>query len=262
MTDIRASQAIVLAAGNYSAENVAASQAQVLAAVGGAGGMDIRASQSLVLVAALGRVSDPRVRAWPFTLDEHSFYVLRLGNSETLLYEETMEDWYVWGSGESDLWRAYTGCNWLGGRRVSGFSNIVVGDDGNGALYFLAPDHDYDDDALLGDASPRSFTRVITGQLHLKGYDSVPCYGVQLLGSIGETVDDGLTVNLSISDDRGYSYVDMGDLTVGAEDYVARLNWQSLGSMTAPGRLFRVSDAGMLRRIDSLTMEGDDGAQV
>src|SRR3954464_14599725 len=40
----------------------------------------LRISQAVVLAAVRGRVANPRVRAWTYTLDGHDFYVLRLGD--------------------------------------------------------------------------------------------------------------------------------------------------------------------------------------
>lgn len=217
----------------------------------------LRISQLFVRVLIKGRVDDPRVRAWTFTLDGHDFYVLHLGATETLIYDTHTGEWYNWGSGTSPLWNAYTGCNWIGGRKWAlNWSNVVCGDDGNGALYFLSPDDDADDDSLYGSGAPRPFTRIATGQLVVKpGYASVPCYGVQVFGSIGARGEDDATVNLQVSDDRGYNYTDCGDIELDSENYTARLNWLSLGSMVSPGRLFKITDTGALKRIDSLEMD-------
>jgi hypothetical protein len=233
------------------------SQLKVDAAVTSA--MDVRLSQMFVLAAVRGRVVDPAIRAWTFTQDGHDFYVLRLGDAETLVYDTATGMWSVYGSGDGDPWRGYTGKNWQGGRRLAlNWSDVVVGDHGNGALYFLSPDDDDDDDRAQGEDMPRPFKREVTGQVIVKpGYFSAPCFGVQLFGSIGSNVDSALTVNLSVSDDRGFTYDDMGDLTMDAGEYTARLHWPSLGSMVAPGRLFRITDDGALKRIDSLEM--DDG---
>jgi hypothetical protein len=258
MTDIRASQAVILAAGAYPADGVKVSQALALAAL--EDGMSIRVSQALVLIAARGRVNDPQVRAWTFTLDGHDFYVLRLGNRETLIYDTYSESWYVWGSGDGDLWRAYNGANWLGGMTQGGGygSNIVVGDDGNGSLYFLDPDGEVDDDSLLGADSPRPYQRVVQGQAVTKGYQSERCYGIQLQGSIGDVDDDTYTdVTLEVSDDQGGTYIDCGTISITPDDDNARLNWRSLGSIRSPGRLFKITDYGALTRIDSIDM--DDG---
>jgi hypothetical protein len=222
-------------------------------------GMEVQVEQAYVIILTTGRVSDPVIRTWTFTLDGHDYYVLKLGNSKTLLYDTHSESWYNWGSGTGDLWRAYNGCNWLGGDRFAGGygSNVVVGDDGNGSLYFLDPDAEVDDDALVDDTT-RTFERVVQGQVTHKGYSAGPCYSVQLNGSLGMT-DDAVdtTVTLSISDDQGNSYSDVGTITVAADDSLARVHWRSLGSIRTPGRLFKVTDYGALTRIDSLDM--DDG---
>lgn len=201
----------------------------------------------------------PVIQVWTATIDGHDFYFLNLGTAdtpETLVYDTHAEEWYNWGTGTSRLWRAHTGCNWIGGRGlVPTWSDVVVGDDTNGAIYFLSPDDDYDDDATDGAATPRTFTREATGQVVVKpGYKAVPCFGVHLFGSIGSGPADGLTVMLETSDDRGFTYDSQGSVTLDAADYTARADWLSLGSMVAPGRLFRVTDTGALKRVDGLEM--------
>src|SRR5690606_33812126 len=127
------------------------------------------------------------------------------------------------------LWRAYDGCNWLGGYTQSSSygSNIVVGDDGNGSIYFLNPDADTDDDAIAGEDIQRTFLRRASGQVVTKGYSKVRCYGVQLYGSIGQFDASTVpTVNLSYSDDRGQTYVDAGTYTFDPDDVDARAFWR------------------------------------
>jgi len=215
---------------------------------------EVEVSQLDLIVVYKGRVDDPVVRAWTFTLDGHDFYVLRLGNVETLVYDTLAQQWYVWGSGESNLWRAYTGINWIGGTGLAlNSSSAVVGDDGNGSLYFLSPEKTTDDDAIDPDVR-RTFTREITSQFTIdSGYQSVPCFGIQVFGSVGQQAGG---VSLSLSDDRGLSYYGVGTFTVPADALDQRLNWQSLGSMTVPGRLFRIRDDGALKRIDGVFIEG------
>lgn len=224
--------------------------------------VDIRVTQSVVRTIVRGRVDSPKIRVWTFTLDNHDYYVVRLGGLNiTLVYDTFSKQWYVWGSGSDAMWRAYTGCNWQGGRRLhADQSDVVVGDDGIGTLYFLSPNDDVDDDALTGAETPRPFTRKVMGQVVVAaGYSVQPCFGVQLYGSIGDG-DSDLTVQLEYSDDRGYTYVDAGSLTLPADAYSARVHWQSLGSMSVPGRLFRITDEGALRRVDRLEMDDPDNA--
>ncbi len=257
---IRASQVGVLAAAIWPAETVSISQEHVLAA--GSSSNTIEASQVFVLAACIGRVSDPHVRAWTYTLDGHDFYIVRLGNDETLVYDLLTQQWSTFSTGYTALWRAFNGQNWLGADRIAaGYgSNVVVGDDGNGSLYFLDPDGDFDDDALTGSETPREYERAVIGQIVSHGYDAKRCFGVTLLGSIGEQLDPSdeyRTVNLTVSDDSGKTDVDMGALAVPAVGYSTRLNWRSIGSIRYPGRLFKISDIGALRRIDG--MDVDDG---
>lgn len=252
---IEADQARVLAAANIPAEYIDSPQARVLSVVSDPA--EIRAVQARVLVVARGRIEEPNVRAWTFTLDGHDFYVLRLGEDETLLYDTHSKQWYVWGSDESDIWRAYTGCNWQGADHWAHTygSNVIVGDDGNGALYFLDPEGSLDDDPVSGDALPHTFERIITGQVATRSRDAVPCFGVQLIGSIGEAVEASLTdVTLFTSDDEGHTYDEHDTITVANGDYDARAEWWSLGSFVAPGRLFKVRDFGALCRVDYLEM--------
>lgn len=257
---VQATQALTLAISAEPSQAVRATQACVLAVVD-AQGDKVQATQALVLAIGRGRIADPKIRVWGYTLDSHDFFVVRLGSlGKTLLYDLLSGEWYIWGSDDTNLWRAYTGVNWGGAWQFTKDygSNVVVGDDGSGALYFLDPQQDYDDDVLQGNAIKRPFDRELTGQVSVKvGYDDVPCYGVQLFGDIGKvsgTVDD-VTVSLSYSDDRGVTYVDAEDIELDAGEYDARAFWSSLGSMTAPGRLFKIKDRGALRRIDSLHME-------
>lgn len=252
------SQTRVFALGNYPTEFVRGSQTRlnVLASKP----TPVRVFSSRVFALGAGRVNDPNIRAWTFTLDGHDFYVLRLGNRETLLYDVYSEQWCVWGSGTSDLWKAYTGSNWIDSASQSlvNGSAVIVGDDGNGSIYFLNPDGDTDDDSVFGASLPRSFIREAQGIVNQKGYDRMPCFGVQLLGSIGDT-DNALlsNVTLSYSDDRGESYVDAGTIALTPGDTEDRLYWRSLGSIRSPGRLFKITDDGALKRIDSLDMDGE-----
>jgi hypothetical protein len=254
MTDGRISQAAVRSVFNYPAEAGRISQTFVRSIDEPV--PDLQVSQLIVRVLIKGRVDEPVIRAWTFTQDGHDYYVLRLGAAETLVYDTFSQQWSVYGSGITNPWRAYTGRNWQGGRGLAlNYSDVIVGDDGAGVIYFLSPDDDYDDDALTGADTPRSFHRRITGQVIVKpGYMSAPCFGVQLYGSIGSGPET-LNVNLAVSDDRGFSYDDMGDIVLDANDYNARANWLSLGSMVAPGRLFRITDDGALKRIDALEMD-------
>jgi len=256
---LRTSQAAALVVANLPSDSIKVSQAEATV-VSTLTSDKMRISQVAAIVVGRGRSDDPAVRAWTFTLDGHDFYVLRLGATETLVYDLHSDQWYVWGSGMDNLWRAYTGSNWLGGNSLAGSygSNVIVGDDGNGALYFLDPYSDADDDAFVGNEAPRQFERIISFQVPTKRYTSTRCFGVEVLGSIGQELENTVTsVNLQYSDDRGITYNDAGSITTPADEYSSRLYWGSLGSIQAPGRIFKITDYGALKRMDSAMMIAD-----
>lgn len=256
--DLRATQTKARAIYNVPTESERITQATVRSI--SESDVAVQVTQNLVRSIVRGRVFNPKVRTWTYTLDGHDHYVLRLGETETLDYDTYSKEWAVYGSGETSLWKAATGCNWLGGNRLAAVygSNVVVGDENNGALYFLDPDYDYEDHSILGADEKLPFEREVQAQVVLKGYDSVSCYGVELEGSIGSVDEFGDTlVNLTYSDDRGNTYQDAGSIAADVEEYSARLNWQSLGSMKGPGRLFKITDNGALKRIDTMEAATD-----
>ena len=257
---ISASQEQVLAVGSFPSQWINSSQEQVLANIQPA--PDILMSQVNVYALARGSNVDPSVRAWTFTLDNHNYYVLRLGTQETLIYDDHAQQWYTWGSGDDRVWKAYNGINWHGGESWSFVygSNVLVGDDGNGSVYFLNPFQDTDDGAVAGASSPFPFRREVYGQVSFRGYNRMPCFGVQLQGSIGSQTNTTLTaVDLYTSDDRGQTYQGAGTLSITPGNIDTRLYWRSLGSMRAPGRIFKVVDYGSLKRIDSMEMLDGSG---
>ena len=69
-------------------------QARIVAAEEADNNLEI--SQSRLLVAVRGRPGNPRLRDWTFSLDGHDFYVLRLGDDLTLVYDATTEQWVDW----------------------------------------------------------------------------------------------------------------------------------------------------------------------
>ena len=114
--DVLVSQFYVTSVANFPTERLDVSQFYVALMSGGATN-SLSVSQAYITVVARGRVDDPKVRAWTYTMDGHDYYVLRLGIDETLVYDTHSEQWYTWGSDLTDLWRPFDGTNWLGGDR-------------------------------------------------------------------------------------------------------------------------------------------------
>ena len=272
---VRGTQGGVLAAFRIAAEKIEAGQFQTLVAYNvpaenlrsTAAGVSltfrqtavVRATQFHTLAAVKGRVADPRLRVFTFTLDQHDFVVLRLGDDETLVYDVYSQQWTEWKSEGANVFRAHLGMNWLGAQALATQfgSSVVTGDDTFGVLWFLDPEQPFDD-APNPDRIQQELPieQIITGQILAKGRENIPCYAIFLEGdNYGFSGSEyEAIVKLETSDDQGRSWDDHGGF--GADE--APYQWTSLGQISAPGRMFRVTDNGVFRRIDSMRMN-DDG---
>lgn len=229
-------------------------------------GEDLRTSGAAVLVAVRGRVQNPKLRVWTFTLDGHDFYVLRLGIDLTLVYDVYSEQWIDWDAFEETYWPVNIGINWVGGVGLLDDadqyygSNVLVGDDTLGLLWFLDPEQPYDEsfDGPLDPEPEKYFTRITMGQVAMTGREVLPCYAVWLTTDMGDPAYDGAGVLLEISDDAGKSFDDMGTVTVTLGENKPELSWYSLGQIEAPGRLFKIVDDGAITRIDGMEMNDPD----
>lgn len=216
--------------------------------------------QARLAVVARGRTANPQLHAWTFSLDGHDFYVLRLGDRETLIYDTTTEQWVEWGDLNLPFWRPTVGQNWVGGIRLGtdNGSNIIAGDDTFGLLWILNPTQPYDQHPdYLNYRQEIYFDRAVTGQVVIRGRTTTPVFAAFLTSDMGNPAYDGAGVTLLMSDDAGQSYDDMGLVTVTPGVQMPELSWYSLGQMEAPGRLFKIVDDGAIARIDGLEIDVD-----
>jgi hypothetical protein len=257
--DGRASQAAVRSVYNYPADTSRVTQAVVRS-------LDEpvpNAVTSQVVVRALikGRVADPKLRVWTYSLDGHDYYVMRLGEEETFVYDLYSEQWTKWTTPDRDNWRLVRGINWTGGTlNEPGYgSNVVAGDDTYGLLWFLSPTQPYDESpSELSEDQRLYFERIVTGQLAVSGRTVVPCYVVHLTANPGEPAYEGAGVQLQFSDDSGQTYIELDEIEITEGTFSPpQTSWYSLGQVRAPGRLFKIIDDGALARIDSLDMNND-----
>lgn len=263
--ELRTSTAYVTTLFNYPSAEVRASAAYLVTLTGTSN--QIRSSAAYLTVIVRGRVAHPEIRAWTFTLDGHDFYVLRLGDTATLVYDTYSEQWVEWDGHGLPFWRTSLGMSWLGGRKLADTygSDVVAGDDTWGLLWFLDPNQAYDDEpdsGLLIQQIP--YERVVSAQVLAVGRESIPCYALFLSGdNYGLTADDFTpSITLETSDDQGRNYETFDTLTVEPDLTIENpYQWLSLGQITQPGRIFRFTDTGVFTRIDSLKMndEEDDG---
>lgn len=254
-THVRLTQGAVLAAINFPSENIRVTNASV----GGAttADMDIRATQAFVFAAVRGRIEDRRMRAWGCRLDGHDFYILRLDETETVVYDLTTGQWTKWESPERIFLRTAVGMNWDGMTTAtfSGGANstIVAGDDTFGLLWTLDPTIGFDNNPSDSDVE-MAFTRTVVGGVPMRLRDTQQVGAVYVTASLGNPQLSGADITLRTSDDSGNTWQDHGTITINPGDYEQELVWRSLGLIRAPGRIFEISDNGASVRIDGLDM--------
>lgn len=248
---MRVPEAFGVAAINFPSNSMRVSEVDSLVATSVTG--PIQVDEAFALVATRGRVANPKLRAWTFVLDGHDFYVLRLGNSKTLLFDLSTGTWSWWTTENQAYWRINLGMNWKSPvqNAVNYGSNVVVGDDTFGVLWILNPNSGLDDGVLVDDASV-TFPRAATGQMITRGRETIPVYEVYLTSSLGDASFAGAAVTLEYSDDEGKTFKSAGAKIARQGDYRQEFAWRSLGRVEAPGRLFRINDNGAFSRIDTL----------
>jgi hypothetical protein len=260
-TLIKTPQAYMLAPFNVPAKHMRATTVPVQTVVHVNDVMKV--TQVAKLAVVKGRVATPEIRAFTYTEDGHEFYVLRLGDRGTLVYDIATQEWLDYTSPSLVFWRLNVGRNWRGAGSLAYQygSNVVVGDDTYGLLYFLDPNQPYDIHPDYTNADQQiPFERIVMAQAQVSGRNFVPCYFLSLDGdNYGlENVDFTPAVTLDYSDDQGQNFVTAGTITMDPNTQNQDYRWYSLGQMQSPGRLFRVTDNGLLARIDALGMN-DDG---
>jgi len=256
---VRLSQADTIVVFNTPSDQVDISQSDILFA--SLTSTDVQVSQMDVVVVYRGRAQDSLLRSWTFSLDGHDFYVLRLGDDVTFVYDVYSEQWVDWQSNGLAFWRANTGINWSGGEALAAIygSNVAVGDDFFGVVWFLNSEQPYDDNPTENEAE-QYFERITMGQIPIKGREIMPCYATWLTTDMGEPAYVGAGVTLLTSDDGGKTFDDHGLVTVTGGVFTPEISWYSLGQIQAPGRLFKIVDDGAVARIDGLEMnDPDDG---
>lgn len=254
--DLRVSEAQVFSIINFPTEELRISQVQITSVLKPS--LSIRLSQVQVFAVVRGRIENRRIRAWTFSLDGHDFYVLRLGETETLVLDVTTGQWSSWDGGDTSFWRPQVGMNWIGMDKTSfdngANSEAVCGDDTYGILWVLNPDQGYDEHPTEGEDDV-AYTRQVVGGLPMRMRDTQPVGAVYLTASVGEPQLTGATITLRTSDDSGRNWTTHGTITSTAGDYDQEFVWRSLGRIKAPGRLFEISDNGASVRLDGLDMK-------
>lgn len=199
-------------------------------------------SQVALLVAYGEGVPDARrSRAWWFTFDGHTFYVLDLGEEGTYVYDLTTQQWARWYTDAyAGQWNMKCGTMW-------GPLRVVAGDSVTGQTWLLDPTQGMDEGWRMMD-------HVVTGGIMLRGRVYVGMSSLNITGSAGQiTSDDGTAeIRLRFSDDMGKTWSDPYPLVLTEGDFSDETAWRSLGSFCNPGRVLEISDTGGMIRIDGL----------
>ena len=254
---LRATQLQVNAVFNFPTENLRSTQVNVNAVTDGSNMINV--SQTDVKAVVRGRIGNRKARVWQAHLDGHDLYIIRLGELETLVYDDTTEQWYNWDSGDLSFLRQHVGTNWVGMGQTTfndwgqHDTNIIAGDDTYGLLWLADPTLGYDQDPRDANIAVE-FTRQVTGGLPIRLREASPVGAAYLTASLGTPSVVAPTIRLRTSDDSGNTWTDQGSITVTDGDFDQEFSWRSLGLIKAPGRIFEITDNGGTVRIDGLDM--------
>lgn len=183
----------------------------------------------------------PKLRAWAFIMDGHTFYVLSLGMLGTYVCDVSNGfKWSQWNTEGMETWNAEAGLMWQ--------DMIVAGDNQNPALWQINPDTMLDDDF-------KPIRRTATALIPARGRKTVTLDMFNINASAGYPTAADSTLTLSFSDDSGETWTTMPSITMGSGDFNQNLQFASLGSFGQPGRIINISDFGGAVRLSDADVE-------
>lgn len=176
-------------------------------------------------------------RAWTYTLDGHTFYVLDLGGEGTFAYDVLTNTWSQFVTQGHVNWDMQAGVMW--GNR------IMACDLSSTDVWELVPAATDDQDGTL------DIPHIVTGGLQTRNRDFHAVESLTVSGSMGYIGNlTNSAQSMRYSDDQGVTWSDYFTVDLEAGDYSQEIAFRSLGSFAAPGRVFELSDLGGLIRID------------
>jgi len=206
------------------------------------------ASAAFQVVWATGDLDGSRQRAWTFDLDGHTFYVLDLGASGTLVYDTLTGQWSRFRTAGYGGWNFKNGFHWRTGKMVIG------GADGSGQLLRLSAQSFLDE-------GWRPVIYEVRGMVQTTSKDFIRQYALRMIGATGLLADSiSPATKMQFSDDRGVTWSPVFTLEL-TPNSRQRIEFRSLGAFTAPGRIFRIYDEGGIKFIANVEahMGGEDG---
>lgn len=192
-------------------------------------------SQATLMVAyATNEPSASRQVSWTFILDGHRFYVLPLGDEGTWAYDTTTGEWCQLQTDGFNGLNFASGVMW--GLRIMGSDTLYP------ILYEMDPNQPYDEEW-------RPIKHVVTGGVPLRGRYSVGVANFTMTASVNKNQATGEPMSLSFSDDNGETWSNELEIELTGAS-TQKLIWNSLGSFTNPGRVFKITDYAGPVRID------------
>lgn len=212
------------------------SQEQALIAYSaGETNVNTQVSQMLTLYAyGEGVPGESRQAAWSFILDGHRIYVLPLGLEGTWGYDTTTREWCKLQT------QGFSGLNFQNG--VMWGLRIIGGDALYTYLYEMDPSQPYDE-------GWRAVEHIVTGGVATRSRASTGVANFTLTASVGDVDDTGSAISLAFSDDNGRTWSQEFEITL-TDNSTQQLIWNALGSFSAPGRVFRITDYSGPIRLD------------
>lgn len=164
------------------------------------------------------------IRAWTFVLQGHEFYVLRLGDSATYVFDTVTKLWGRWASKGVDYWALHMGGNASG--------RMLAVDSRTGYVYRLSADL-YSDD---GDEIIRRLSAFVPVKER-----NPDCNSIYLECSKGQGLQEGQgsdpLASVRWSDDDGKTWSSWREVGLGAAgDYTTPVIAHRCGTMQRPGR--------------------------
>lgn len=222
---------------------VKSSQDAVLALVSSEGNIGVIVTQAAMLMAyKTGVPGQTRQRAWTFDFDGHNFYVLDLAQEGTWVLDLVTGQWTKFETPGFGVWNMINGYAWETNRMVVGGDSIYP------TVLRLDPLSAFDD-------GWRPVTYKVTGGMSTRARDGKSVDSVRLAVSNGIMADPLPTITMRFSDDNGATYSEDYPFQLKSNDYTQRVEWNSLGQIRIPGRVFEFTDQGGLLRIDGADVQ-------
>lgn len=181
-----------------------------------------------------GIPGESRQAAWDFILDGHRFYVLPLGPEGTWAYDTTTKEWCKLQT------QGYSGLNFQNG--VMWGLRIIGSDALYTYLYEMDPNQPFDE-------GWREVEHIVTGGVPTRSRSSIGVANFTLTASVGDVSDTEYAISLAFSDDNGRTWSQEFEIPL-TDVSTQKLIWNALGSFSAPGRVFRITDYSGPIRLD------------